>query len=285
MPQHWRSSAATCAAWGRACGELGAFKQAVDYYEKAKNLEPADAAAQALEQLANLKARWAEALSREPDPSVALKPEELFRDARSIIKCLIELGPSQERYSIQGSVHKRYAGFSRGAARHKALETMAESYRSAYEWGVKANKANVYYPLQNWLAADIVLAWKKSVRASAKKPGPKPGEIQQRLNELNKLADQAVRRGADFWGMCQRPDAQLLKVLPDQKFTEAESGKIKAGYLAAKRRGRSARELHSAIENVAFFEAMAETEADAKHRDALIDVLKTLRKALEDEVE
>jgi len=280
MPQEWLVSAATCAALGRAYGELAQYEQAIDYYDRARTLEPADVSIQALEQLANLKGRWAGKLADKPDATVATKPEDLFREAQAIVDNLIDLGATQERLAIRGSLNKRRAMALPGE-RRKALELMAESYRKAYEQGVEAGRKDVYYPLENWLAADIVLTWRKPANGDTKDYKHRQAGIRQGFKELGKYVEQEMGKGGDFWSMCLQPDLELLRHLFKQELRPADRDAIRKGYLEARKRSSSDRQMDSVRANIAFFERMAATEAEPERSEALIQALKALRESLE----
>ena len=81
----WLVSARTAAAVGRAYGALGEFEQAVTYYKSVILAERADGAIEAVEQLANLDARWAARLVQDKGTlpaAVSEKVERLFAEAR-----------------------------------------------------------------------------------------------------------------------------------------------------------------------------------------------------------
>ncbi|MGH7302052.1 MAG: CHAT domain-containing protein, partial [Candidatus Rokuibacteriota bacterium] len=59
LPQAWLASPALRAALGAAYGELDQFESAVQHYEMLRTARNADAPISALEQLANLRVRWA----------------------------------------------------------------------------------------------------------------------------------------------------------------------------------------------------------------------------------
>jgi hypothetical protein len=81
--------------------------------------------------------------------------------------------------------------------------------------------------------------------------------------------------------MCLLPDQQLLAALYRQDLKPDVRRKITEGYLAAKRRGGSAREMESVIKNIQFFEAMMETQAPPKISQQFRQGLEALRQSLE----
>ncbi len=80
--------------------------------------------------------------------------------------------------------------------------------------------------------------------------------------------------------MSLTPDQKLLEALYAQRMTANDQKEILNGYLEAKRRGGSAREIDSVIKNIRFFESMVATQAPPKIRQQLGAGLKTLRESL-----
>ena len=80
--------------------------------------------------------------------------------------------------------------------------------------------------------------------------------------------------------MSLTPDQKLLEALYAQRLTANDQKEIHSGYLEAKRRGGSARELDSVIKNIKFFESMVGTQAPPDICQQLGAGLKTLRENL-----
>lgn len=76
--------------------------------------------------------------------------------------------------------------------------------------------------------------------------------------------------------MSLTPDQKLLEALYAQRLTVNDQKEILNGYVEAKRRGGSAREIDSVIKNIKFFEAMVATQAPPNIRQQLGAGLKTL---------
>jgi hypothetical protein len=159
---------------------------------------------------------------------------------------------------------------------------MKHCYAEGYNIGKDAQRNDLYYPLGNRIAAEIVLSWvQPTVRQPqrGKKKGPDP--IMEGLAELATYAKDLEEKSQSFWDMSLTPDQKLLDALYAQRMTVNDQKEISKGYLEAKRRGGSAREMDSVIKNISFFEAMVAIQAPPKIRQQLGEGLKTLRESLE----
>ncbi|MDH5698886.1 MAG: CHAT domain-containing protein, partial [Nitrospirota bacterium] len=289
--QGWTDSAAMCAALGQAYGELKLFPEAVRYYDRSRAFQPADAAVESLEQLANLKVRWAlDRVERQGDPKEKkadpLEKEfpikELFDDAEHILAGLLTIQKTQERYALKGKLYKGKAMLLKNKAeQRKALDEMQHCYAEGYTIGKDAQRNDLYYPLGNRIAAEVVLSWvQPTVRQPqrGKKKGADP--ITEGLAELATYAKDLKEKSYSFWDMSLTPDHKLLDSLYAQCITANDQKEISKGYLEAKRRGGSAREMDSVIKNISFFESMVAIQAPPKIRQQLGEGLKTLRESL-----
>lgn len=289
--QGWTDSAAMCAALGLAYGELGLFAEAVRFYDRGRMLQPADATVESLEQLANLKVRWAlDRVERQGDPTAQqLDPlekdfpsKELFDDAEKILEGLLTIQHTQERYALKGELYKGKALLlTNKAERRKALLEMKRWYDEGYALGKNAKRTDAYYPLGNRLAAEIVLSWDQPKGRETRRSKTKEADyLAEGLAELSTYANDLIGKGQIFWGMSLTPDQKLLESLYAQRLTANDQKEILNGYLAAKRRGGSAREMDSVIKQIRFYELMVATQAPPNIRQQLSAGLKTLRENL-----
>ena len=286
----WLESAAICAAFGKAYGELGLFEEAVRFYDKGRTLQPADATIESLEQLANLKVRWALkrllAENKSHDPKGKGTEQEysileLFNDAETILDSLIKIYPTQERYALKGKIYKGKAILQKSV---QALQDMQKWYGKGYDLGKEAKRNDIYYPLVNRLAAEVVLSWEPPKTRGAKtKRGKAKGSdsIAEGLLELEGYADVLRQKGQSFWDWSLKSDCLLLKGLYAQNFTTEDREAILKGYQEAKRREGSAKDIDSVVENIRFLEAMLGTKNISKGRSSLAESLKELRESLE----
>jgi len=294
MEPGWMESAAICAAFGKAYGELGLFEEAVRHYDKGRMLQPANATVESLEQLANLKVRWAlkrVLVENKNNKTTAKATEqdypimELFNDAETILDSLIKIYPTQERYALKGKIDKGKAILQKSVgSRGKALRDMRDRYGKGFEIGKKAKRDDIYYPLANRLAAEVVLSWVPSKTGGAKTKQRKvkrSDSTAEGLLELEGYADVLRQKGQSFWDWSLKSDCLLLKALYAQSLTAKDRDAILEGYQEAKRREGSAKQMDSVIENVRFFEAMLDTKSLSKDLSSLAESLKALRESLE----
>lgn len=292
VQQDWMASAAICAAFGKAYGELGLFDEAVRFYDKGRALQPADATVESLEQLANLKVRWAlkQALEvRQPSGTKEKTAEQesfinkLIDDAESILDGLIKISPAQERYALKGKIYKGKAIVQKSLTqRSQALRDMKDWYDQGYQLGQATKRNDVYYPLANRLAAEIVLSWNSPKARGARKGKAKVTDpVVEALSQLENDADRLRQKGRSFWDWSLKPDCLLLKALYKQNVTPNECNEILKGYQEARRREGSPREMDSVIENIRFFESMLGVQKQQKDLSSLSSRLEALRKSLE----
>ncbi|MDH5564240.1 MAG: CHAT domain-containing protein, partial [Nitrospirota bacterium] len=285
----WMESSAICAAFGKAYGELGLFEEAVHFYDKGRTLQPADATIESLEQLANLKVRWAlkrvlvenKKDTKDKGTEQGYSILELFNDAETILDSLIKIYPTQERYALKGKIYKGKAILQKSV---QALQDMQKWYGKGYDLGKKDKRNDLYYPLVNRLAAEVVLSWEPPKTQGAKtKRGKAKGSdsIAEGLLELEGYADVLRQKGQSFWDWSLKSDCLLLKALYAQSFTTEDREAILKGYQEAKRREGSAKDIDSVVENIRFLEAMLGTKNLSKARSSLAESLKDLRESLE----
>lgn len=256
-PTDWLGLASIRAAFGRAFGEVADFKAAVRHYESACELEVADGSVAAMEQLASLLTRLGG-----DDKTSSTDRDRMFTRAQDVLAALLKAGRTLERQALLGSLQKRRARLaSTREELHRALDAMARAYREAFEIGVARNLHNAYYPLENWLQAEIVLRW-----------DAKAARGRERLDLKALLAD-LERRGRaaaenhddDFWVRCVVPSAALLRAVLDGALAPAECQRVFELYADVARRSGSARELASLSDNARILARFAELD-EAKGR-------------------
>jgi hypothetical protein len=119
------------AAFGAAFTELGCYKEAVDCYRRAwfdstNNNVPL----RVLEQLGNVEIRLAQRVaSTNPDGAL-----ELAAQAEQRLDLALQIGPTGERLSLLGSLHKKLATLVPESRRADHLAQSCARYRDAHEW-------------------------------------------------------------------------------------------------------------------------------------------------------
>jgi hypothetical protein len=292
VPAQWWRSAKLCAAVGAAYGELEQFDRALDYGARVLQAERATASVRALEQFANFSVRFAQRLG-ETDPK---KAKEELGKAETLLQALLKTGSTAERYSLLGGVHKRRAILTRGDDRRKALKDMADAYAAAYDIAHMDSPRYAAYPLQNRLAAQIVLGWRpdegggkrKSTGNARAKAQPQAATalshthptVEEGLTVLEALAGELAATSTDFFDLSAQGASLLLAALVRRSIGAEERQAIEQKFRTAGLRGTSPRNKSSLTDHIAFFEEMASTELPAPAGSTLKAELAELRQSL-----
>ena len=226
VKKNWLKRGEVAAALGRAYGELGDFQAANRYYEMARTSDQGAVTLRDLEQLANLRARWA---------AVQAKGGHISREAgegeirRSIVELqsLLNLGYTQERAALLASTAKRQVIARPSAAIGEVaieLRAMAEGYALT---AVK-NPENLYCGI-NALSATLLLggpvlpgAGSPSSNLAVDNPFSEAEFFENRLKLYRELAarhSKADVPGAerDFWSQTYLPDVELVAAIWEER--------------------------------------------------------------------
>jgi hypothetical protein len=278
VPEAWWRSSVLCAAVAGAYGELRHFEPAIRYYEKVTAAEHADAPVSALEQLVNLRVRWARSLAAQKGQQTGQALDQL-RAAEQMLESLLALGKTAERYGLLGSLQKRRAMLvATPSERERALEAMRQAYAAAYDIAA-ANHEEAAHPLANRLAAEVVQSWKRA--AAAGDGAPPAAALEAGLALFGELAAELGQSSTDFFHLSARADHKLLTALRARRLDPAAMQDITAEYVQAGLRGVSPRHRASMRDQLAFFEAMARAELAAAEGQSLAAALARLGPALE----
>lgn len=259
---------------GKCYAELGEFNQAIGCYESALaresiDVERSDVPFRAVDQLANLQARYAAILQRNPDLSRQVKqdPDALLQEAVRNLEWILTIAETPHRLALLGSAYKRIAVLRAGDKRTEALHNAENYYGRAHEkYLSEKGGVNPYYSL-NWLAFRFLLDQLTSNKARS---------------EALKLIEQSREAGAarharqpNFWDRIAVPDSALLKALISGALDESVAD-VQRKYLQQFNLGASARERASVLEHIDFLVAILED----KGQDEQVPALKTLRSGL-----
>jgi tetratricopeptide (TPR) repeat protein len=219
----WMEDGRVLAALARAAAELGRRDEAVDWYEKARDRDSGALRMKDLEQLANIRARAAAERFLHGDPDHPASEAERERALGLIDKSvrelerLIEIGPTNERYALLGSVAKRWAGVAkaRGVC-EAALRTMVGAYTNAHE--LSSRKP---YALLNALTGVLVLGgpWDEQPEETQLRYLSK-ADFEEALRRGEELAALRARDAHDFWDRVYEPEAETLRFLYEGKLNE-----------------------------------------------------------------
>ena len=270
----WTESSDLCATAADAFLELGQFESALKYFEQAVASERADAPIRALEQLASCKVRWARSLARTEEARA--KAPALLDEAEGVIRHLLALGETSERWSLLGSVMKQKATLaSTPETRQQALREMSEAYGKAYEKSKKDGTADSY-PLGNQLAADVVLSWQNGASGNGH-----VAAVSARLAELEEAANKRLAEHTDAYNLSAAADRLLLQALLERKLDEAARQAISQKFVNAMSRGTTTRVRDSMRAQFDFFRSFLVDAALPKEvSDEMRDSLQRLQEML-----
>jgi CHAT domain/Tetratricopeptide Repeats-Sensor/Lecithin:cholesterol acyltransferase len=277
VPEVWWRSSALCAAVAAAYGELDHFEAAIRYYERVTTAERAGAPVRALEQLANLRVRWARTLAGKDARALSEALGEL-ESAERLLRGLLAVGKTAERYNLLGSLQKRRAMLTEGEQRRRALEEMRRAYAAAFDIAGKTSPARGAYPLANRLAAEVVQSWQPT--GSNKGRSRAAAALDEGLTLLDAVATELSQSSTDFFDLSARADHTLLSALKSRTFDPLNCQDVVVAYVRAGLRGISPRHRASMRDQVAFFEAMAQSELIGPESEKLASELGLLGQAL-----
>ena len=270
VPPTWKESAELCALIAAAFAELGEYEQAIQYYDTVLSAEVACAPVKALEQLANYRVRWSEQLATDR-PEQAL--DQLDR-AESLLKNLIGIGETAERWSLLAGVMKRRALFATDAAtRRDALREMSRAYANAFAVSTRHGPGDTY-PLSNHIAAEVVLSWQEGEVAGHL------DDVKRLLNRLQDVERSRVGVYTDAFNLLSRGERSLLEALVARQLDDQTVARIGDEFSRALSRGATPRERGSIRTQLQFFRTLLNTEFPDSGRDQMIARLATLEEKM-----
>ena len=283
IPDAWMDYGSVCTAIAGVRSRFGDYDAAAEIYTRAKTGDRGDVSLAALEQLVSMTARSVVKQCKSASLDRAGKRAEIARlvEANKIIENLLALHPSSERWSLKGGMHKRWVIVASKGEQVKQLREMADSYRHAYDMASATKSSDMFYPLQNLIAAEIALGW---CQGSEKKGKSTRKQLDSLIRELASFMTSSARNSNNFWTMSQEPDYRLLTSLDNRVLNRDEERWITSAYLRAQRRGGSPGALNSVIEHTGFFLFVASEQLPkGKVRDELCAALERLIGGLESE--
>ena len=261
--EEWKKQPQVLEAFGWAYGELNQFEQAVEHYETA--IKQGDVATRTVEQHANLKTRWA--IDKWRNGLTAEKAAVVdIREAVSEMERLIELTEkTPERLSLLGSAYKRLVQIQGHVG---DIRDMRKYYMEAHDLAVRKTGEIDHYPLLNWLFAAKFYAMKSTAKDNAM-----PDNTEALLTQVEAIANSPDRSKANFWHGAIKAECALLRGLLANDI-KAYQNEIVAGYQTSRKRGASAKEIRSVIEQLDFLAAMLPDD-----RETLNAINSTLQEA------
>jgi pimeloyl-ACP methyl ester carboxylesterase len=251
---NWYGAGEVHAALGAAWAEVEQFEQAIQHYRAALTANKAEVPVRAIEQLANMEARWAAKLAEQAAKSqeradqdrVLREALELAARAKRRIKALIDIAPTGERLAIYASACKR--GVFPGAnpeQRAQALREMQAAYWQAAEYKLSGEESDVYYPLIGWMDATILLGEANTTRQA----------FDNAMRQARESADKEEKNNPNFWNGVAMVDLDLRQRLADGNLQQHLNQTVK-GYVDVLRLYGSPREKDSVLETLRFLEEL-----------------------------
>jgi len=253
--EKWPKRADVAAALGFAWGETGAYRKAADWLEKAIKADRGDCPMRAVEQAANFKVRaaaaaWQDLRRLKAGEEREKRHRKLLEEvgqALDTLERLVQTGESIERLNLLGGAFKRQVYILETREdRQKALESMMNTYRGAYDLDREDP-----YAFTNYALARVLLERIRKSRAATWK--------QALVTECRQTIDIARKRyekKPDFWGAVAEADCLLVLLLANpnaaaQKMEE-DAKAIVEKYRDAGLRGTSPRQMASIGEHLDF---------------------------------
>jgi tetratricopeptide (TPR) repeat protein len=265
LPASWLVHGELLYACGDICGELEQFDRAIKFYRDALHAVPAAVPLVAVEQLANLLARAAATRVIADPAAVAQALQDLDEASKWLDWIDQKLWTTKERWSLRGSLHKRWAACEL-SGRREHLQRASAAYREAAKLADAEG-----YQWQNALALDFILAGHD-----------RTSELQQRADSHLETARQGAKPGdRNFWNVIEYPDALLHQNLIHGKLANRDVLKeVTTCYEQARRVGPTPRQWASVRDHIWFLAAMAGDPALECHNPRNADALKTLLSSL-----
>ncbi len=240
-------------ALGWAYSELGRYEYAIDRYKRA--IATSGASIRSIEQLANLEKREAERLIENHELQEQEQEEvrkRLKEEGKERLENLIAIAPSAERYSLLGATYKLLALLSYDPS-EKSLETYLDylnSSREAYQKAIACNPPDLYYPLENLIGIDLLLAKDSDLDRKG---------WRDKISDNIKQTKASAESSTDSWAKLTLVNAKLLGFLALGRGSAEE---IAAAYEHAlgPKSSTSAREQDSVIRQVRMYANYAQAK-------------------------
>jgi CHAT domain-containing protein len=234
----WMERAEVLVAAGAAYARAAAFPQATAYYERALHAGDDGEAASlsAVEELANLEARWGE------------RTGDAARIERAIerLENLLKVARTPQRLALLGSAYKRLAQITQAARPLRATLTKASRlYREAAEEQLARGALEPYFAI-NWLTIDALL-------------DKAPKDASTWLSRARAASREGFAEAPSVWEVFTVPDVELLGALLEGTLRQQGAAEELAALYraAAEETGATPRELDSAFNQLRFIEQMA----------------------------
>ena len=159
----WGDMGAVAEAFGVAYAAAGAFDPAIDWFRRALKSTDSSASIKVNEHLGNLLARQGFERLRckkgQPSAEDFATARQTVTEGWRLLKALVALQPTSERWSLVGSACKRLARVEHLAGQSQEesswLTEMDQAYRFAESRALEENSSEWFYPALNRLAGQL----------------------------------------------------------------------------------------------------------------------------------
>jgi tetratricopeptide (TPR) repeat protein len=271
----WGGIGSVATAFAQAWDALGDRAAAIGWYERAVAAQDGSAATWAIEQLANLRIRkaWDDVVgvSKDDRKSVRAKAtadaREQIDEGIKLLEKLIAIQPSMERWNMLGSAYKRLAMVldAAGEPSSKAIAEMQSRYRQAELAGRKAGLANLFYPMLNSIAAELIS------RDRTRKPLDP-----DRVAEIRQVLDVQMREDPEFWAAAGQIELTMYEALASREGLPGKLKQIMAQYQDLNARVKAKSMWASVYEQAGFVLSRCIPRTAKTERDAAAKLLKLL---------
>jgi tetratricopeptide (TPR) repeat protein len=258
----WRGDPELQACLGQAYANLGMYQEAIAAYALALRAETASAPIYIIEQLANLRARCAV----QADDSAAARKE--IEHAIALVDGLPRYGPdgdhTSERWSLLGNCYKRLAQRSDGQERICALTKMSGCYAKAFDRSHKDGTFDTDSLLNRLLAETLMELFEAP---PARQPCSGSIDADEWLRRAEQEARTADTDDPSFSNGVPFADIALGRALLRRRLDESVQQEVVGAYLRPWRRGASALEFASVLEQFDFLIQILGGESPEQHSD------------------
>jgi len=176
-----------------------------------------------------------------------------------------------ERESLKGSAMKRLAMLEtrakRPSAAKRAVAAMAKHYERAVEIARDKKAADLFYPANNLLAAEV------SLNAGGGKWKGWPKDL---LDATRQSIRDKNESDPDFWSLVAKPELELYEAVAAGRLKKADIDAIERSFREVSKRSKDAREWRSVIDTMHFTLDPVVARASAPMKKALGDVMERI---------
>jgi hypothetical protein len=220
----WGHRGAVAEAFGGAYAQTDRWDDAIQWYLRATTSNDGSASLGASEQLNNLRARHAlETVHRARQEGNAAAVAVALRKGRTTInraikelETLARLHPTVARHNLCGSAYKRLVMLEREAKRTTAsvaaLRGMARHYAEAEQMSRRTERAPLFYPGLNRLAAELLTALSKSKKGAVALTD---------VDAVRKSLDDHAASSPDCWSILGKTELRTYESLAAGKLAAA----------------------------------------------------------------